>query len=250
MLPSLFISHGSPTVLIEQDSAGHQFLKSLADDLPTPKAIVIISAHWETRDLQVSATETPQTLNDFYGFPKELYQQDYSFKGSALIAERVSTLTGAKLDHKRGLDHGAWIPMALIYGQSDIPVIQLSLPVNLSAQALYEIGQKLAPLRNENILIMASGAMTHNLGELEFFSSKAERWAIEAEDWFAHKIKENDHHALLKAATQMPHFAKAHPRDEHWKPIYMAMGAAQSTSSLLHRGFEHKNLSMAAARFD
>jgi len=249
-MPSLFISHGSPTVMIEEDSPGREFLAGLGAALPKPKAILVISAHWETDKPKVTATLTPEIIYDFYGFPDEMYLMTYPAAGSPELAKRVADLVGAELDENRGLDHGVWSPLKLMYPDADIPVVQLSLQSNERSSYHYEIGRKLAPLRKEGVLIIASGAATHNLKDLQWYGTQADDWAVEFEDWFVDMIESNHHDGLLKVYEKAPHFDQAHPKDEHWLPIYVAMGAAQESANLLHRGFEHKNLSMASVRFD
>ncbi|WP_135080627.1 class III extradiol ring-cleavage dioxygenase [Terasakiella sp. SH-1] len=251
MMPSLFISHGSPTVMIEPDSAGHQFLKTLGKTLPTPKAILVISAHWETQKPTITINSLQKTIHDFYGFPQTLFELDYPAPSAPELAQKVAKLVDGDLEESRGLDHGAWSPLLLMYPKAHIPVIQLSIQPHLSAQYHYDLGRKLAPLRKEGVLILASGAVTHNLRELDFFvANKPDPWAQEFEDWFVAAIERNDHEAILSAHQAAPHFQRSHPKDEHWQPIYVALGAAQQKATLLHRGFEHKNLSMASVRFD
>ncbi|MDV7337964.1 class III extradiol ring-cleavage dioxygenase [Terasakiella sp. A23] len=249
MMPSLFISHGSPTVLIEEDSAGRAFLSGLAEDLPRPKAILVISAHWETRSLTVTGAEEHKTIHDFYGFPEALFQMHYPARGSSELTTRLQGLLDAHIDPVRGLDHGAWSPLKLIYPNADIPVVQLGLQSGESPAYLYQLGEQLKELRNEGVLIIGSGAVTHNLGEIRWNSTQPDDWAQAYEDWFVEKLESGDKDALLNAHAEAPHFTRAHPRDEHWLPLYVAMGAGD-TATLLHRGFEHGNLSMAAVRFD
>ena len=250
MMPSLFISHGSPTVLIEEDSLGRAFLSNLGNDLPRPEAILVISAHWETDAPTLTGATKPDIIYDFYGFPDELYQRTYPVRGSSKLTSKVSELINAETTKTRGLDHGAWAPLSLMYPNADIPVVQLSLQSNRPSSYHYDIGKTLAPLRNEGILIVASGAVTHNLRELEWHQTTPDPWAQDMEDWFAKAVQNNDHDTLLNAENKAPHFTRAHPHPEHWLPLYVAMGAAQNKSTVLHRGFEHKNLSMASVQFD
>ncbi len=250
LMPSLFVSHGSPTVMIEPESAGRAFLSGLSEILPKPCAIVVVSAHWETDKPIVTGSPQPETIHDFYGFPDELYQKRYPASGDPVLAHQVAQLVGAKVDESRGLDHGAWSPLSLIYPEADIPVVQLSLQPLEDVQYHYDIGKRLSVLRNDGVLIMASGSVTHNLRELKWYENTPDAWAREFENWFVNAIQDNDHEALLNALQLAPHYERVHPRDEHWLPVYVALGAARQCATLLHRGFEHKNLSMAAVRFD
>ena len=250
MMPSLFISHGSPTVLIEENSAGRAFLSNLGDNLSKPKAILVISAHWETDTPILTTAKKPDIIYDFYGFPDELYQKTYPVDGSPELASQVIERLNAETAKTRGLDHGAWTPLSLMYPNADIPVVQLSLQSQMPPTYHYDIGKKLSPLRNEDILIVASGAVTHNLRELEWYQTTPDPWAQDMEDWFVKAVQNNNHNALLNAENKAPHFTRAHPHPEHWLPLYIAMGAAQNKGTILHRGFEHKNLSMASVRFD
>ncbi|WP_417822088.1 DODA-type extradiol aromatic ring-opening family dioxygenase [Terasakiella sp.] len=250
LMPSLFVSHGSPTVMIEPESAGRAFLSSLNEVFPKPRAIVVISAHWETDKPIVTGSPQPETIHDFYGFPDELYQKRYPASGDPILAHQVAQLVGGEVDDARGLDHGAWSPLSLIYPKADIPVVQLSLQPMKGAQYHYDIGKRLSVLRKDGVLIMASGSVTHNLRELKWYQNTPDVWALEFENWFVNAIQDNDHDTLLNAPQLAPHYERSHPRDEHWLPVYVALGAARQRATLLHRGFEHQNLSMAAVRFD
>lgn len=249
MLPSLFVSHGSPTVLIEKDSPGRAFLAQLGNQIERPKSILIVSAHWETQSPTVTGAGVLETIHDFYGFPNELFQMTYPAEGAAGLSQTVQTLLGATLDEKRGLDHGAWSALKLMYPDADIPVVQLSLQSHLPAQYHFEIGKKLAGLRKDGVLIVGSGAATHNLRALKWYDRKPDAWASDYEDWLVKAVEEQDHDALLEARQRAPHYRMAHPVDEHWLPFYVAMGAGENMR-MLHRGFEHRNLSMAAVAFD
>ena len=250
MMPSLFVSHGSPTLLIEEDSPGRKFLSNLGNHLEKPTAILSISAHWMTKTPKVTSNQQPKTIHDFYGFPPALYEKSYDAEGAPDLAQDVATLVGADLDDSWGLDHGTWVPLSFAYPDADIPVIQLSIQPEQDAQHHYDMGKKLESLRKKGVLIMASGGVTHNLRDIVRFDNDPDQWALDYENWYVECLKNNDHDSLLKADTLAPHFAHAHPSDEHWLPLYVALGAARNTATLLHRGFEHKNLSMATARFD
>jgi len=250
LMPSLFISHGSPTVMIEEDSPGRAFLARLGAQVPKPKAIVLVSAHWETQTPQVTGNLAPETIHDFYGFPPALYEKRYRVAGDPALARRVADLVDGRVEETRGLDHGAWSPLLLAYPQADIAVVQLSVQSDQGPDYHYDIGKRLARLREEDILIIGSGAVTHNLATLKWYRNQPDAWAQAFEDWFVAALADNDHDSLLAAPSQAPYFKQAHPGSEHWLPLYVALGAAGDKATLLHRGFEHKNLSMASVRFD
>jgi len=249
MMPSLFLSHGSPLTLIEKNSAGRKFMSKLGQELPRPKAILVISAHWESRNLMVTGAKKMATIHDFYGFPQELFDMSYPADGAVDVVQRLGQLLKVDVEPVRGLDHGAWTPLVLMYPDADIPVAQLSLQSQETPATLYQIGQQLRVLREEGVLILASGSVTHNLREIRRNTTIPDNWAQAYEDWFVEKLDAGDKEGLLKAHTEAPNFIRAHPRDEHWLPLYIAMGAGDKPT-LLHRGFEHGNLSMAAVRFD
>lgn len=157
--PSLFVSHGAPTLVIEDIPARH-FLSGLGGRLPRPKAILMASAHWNTRSPAVSAVQRPETIYDFGGFPDELYRMTYPAPGAPELAARVQELVPeVALHSSRGLDHGAWVPLKLMYPQADIPVTQLSLQPHLGARHHFELGQKLSSLKDEGVLIIGSGSL-------------------------------------------------------------------------------------------
>lgn len=250
MMPTIFISHGSPTVAIEENSLGRIFLSNLAQKLPQPKSILVISAHWDTKRPTLTSSPKPETIHDFFGFPDELFKMTYPAPGDLDLVERIASLMDVDLSPNRGLDHGAWVPLSLLYPKADIPVVQLSLQSGQNAQYHYDIGSVLRPLRKEGVLILASGSVTHNLRALSRNETTPDAWAQDYEDWFINAINNNDHNDLLNAKTQALHYHQAHPSPEHWLPLYVALGATQENATLLHKGFEHKNLSMAAAHFN
>ncbi len=249
-LPSLYISHGSPMLLLQPQSPAHQFLSNLGSLYDKPKAILVISAHWEADELKVTARTKPEIIYDFKGFPDELYQKEYPISGDPQFAQHISQLTGAKLDQYRGIDHGVWVPLYLMYPEADIPVLQLSLSYKASPQQLYEIGERISVLRQEGVLIIASGAMTHNLRHMERFSEEIDEQALAAENWLVKAIDDQNVDALRNALDDMPFYKDCHPTNDHWFPIYVALGAANKKTTLLHKGIEHKSISMLSVQFD
>lgn len=248
-MPSLFISHGSPTILIDETSAGRRFLSGLAEKYDCPKAILVISAHWETLKPMVTSAENLKTIHDFYGFPQALFEMEYPAKSDAGLVTKIQDKLGAIAEPVRGLDHGVWSVLKLMYPDADIPVVQLSLQSQQPPAYHYDMGKKLADLRKDGVMIIASGATTHNLRAIRRNSTIPDDWAQAYEDWMVEKVEAGDQEALLNAHTEAPHFQMSHPRDEHWLPFYVAMGAG-GQGHILHRGFEHGNLSMAAVAFD
>jgi len=257
-LPAVFVSHGSPMLALEPHRPAHQFLRGASQHWPRPKAILAISAHWETEAPEIGATAQPATIHDFYGFPPALYQMRYPAPGAPQLAGRIKSLLEeaghpARLDPERGLDHGAWSPLALIYPEADIPVLQLSLQPHRDPAYQAAIGRALAPLRDEGVLIMATGSLTHNLRELSRDDSGGiAGWAEEFAGWMAAKLQARDDAALLDYRRQAPHAQRSHPTDEHLLPLYVALGAAtpQHPAERLHASFAHGSLAMDTYLFN
>ncbi|MEQ1954318.1 class III extradiol ring-cleavage dioxygenase [Mesorhizobium sp. CN2-181] len=236
-LPSLFISHGGPNIVISDTPARH-YLEALSSLLPRPKAIVISSAHFETDGVAVVTDPAPEMMYDFRGFAPELYEMVYPAPGDPALAERVFGLLGeAGLSPSRaarcGYDHGTWTPLKLAYPQADIPVVQVSIDPNRDAAWHHAVGRALAPLRGEDILVIGSGHITHNLRA--FFSVVRQGAepdpALPAKvkafsDWFADELSKGDTQALLDWKHRAPFPAENHPTDEHLMPIFFAYGAA------------------------
>ncbi|WP_282363386.1 class III extradiol ring-cleavage dioxygenase [Pseudomonas sp. PS01297] len=254
MLPSLYISHGSPMLALEPGESGPA-LKRLAAQLAKPKAIVLLSAHWESADLRVASHPAPETWHDFGGFPRELYAVQYPAPGDPALAARIVQLLAthglpAQLDAKRPFDHGAWVPLSLMYPAADIPVVQVSLPSQMGPAGLNEVGQALASLRSEGILIIGSGSITHNLRELDWQAGpeSVEPWAKAFRDWMIEKLAADDGAALHQYRQQAPFAAKNHPSDEHLLPLYFARGAG-GPFSIAHQGWTLGALGMDIYRF-
>ncbi|MDH0648361.1 dioxygenase [Pseudomonas sp. GD03858] len=250
MLPSLFISHGSPMLALQPGASGPA-LAGLARALPRPKAIVLVSAHWESRELLVMANPQPRTWHDFHGFPAALYAVQYPAPGEPALARRIAERLGAKLDDQRPFDHGAWVPLSLMYPQADIPVIQVSLPSQAGPALQLKVGQALAALREEGILLIGSGSITHNLGELDWHAGAdaVEPWARAFRDWVVAQLGADDEVALVDYRRQAPFAARNHPSDEHLLPLFFAMGAG-GQFGIVHQGFTLGALGMDIYRFD
>ena len=250
--PVLFVSHGAPTEALEVDG-WTEALSRFGRETPTPRAIVAVSAHWVThRTGGVTSAEAPETIHDFYGFPDPLYRIQYPAPGDPGLAARiVDRLDGAgfdaALDPLRGLDHGAWSPLLHAVPLAEVPVVQVSLPAVLPAELL-RFGAALAPLREDGVLILASGGAVHNLGEVAFDDKERSprQWAAEFDGWVAARVAELDVAALARWKAQAPHAQRAHPTTEHFDPLLVAMGARLpgDEPAVIHEGFSYATLSM------
>ena len=226
-LPTLFLSHGSPMHAI-QPGAVRAVWEGIARDLPRPKAILIASAHWETDIPAVTGTAKPETIHDFYGFPKPLYEIQYPAKGDPELASRSLALLKdfrATADPVRGLDHGAWSPLLYMYPRADVPVVQIAVQTALGTQHHIEVGRALAPLSSEGVLIIGSGHLTHNLRDRS--NGSPAPYALAFQDWVKQRI---DRHALDELSDYRrlsPDGVRAHPTDEHFLPLFVALGAAR-----------------------
>ncbi|NMZ41217.1 DODA-type extradiol aromatic ring-opening family dioxygenase [Pseudomonas proteolytica] len=255
MLPSLFISHGSPMLALQPGASGPA-LERLAGALPRPKAIVVMSAHWESHELLVSGSPAPETWHDFGGFPRELFAVQYPAPGNPALARQIVELLAAdglepRLDNQRPFDHGTWVPLSLMYPAADIPVVQVSLPSHMGPALQTRIGQALGSLRTEGALLIGSGSITHNLGELDWRAGpeSIEPWAREFRDWVVDKLSTQDEAALHDYRQQAPYAVRSHPSDEHLLPLYFARGAG-GQFSVAHQGFTLGALGMDIYRFD
>jgi len=253
-LPALFVSHGSPTLVLDGGPA-YDFLRELPSRLPAPEAILCVSAHWERRRPGVTAVAIPPTIHDFGGFPDEMYRIRYACQGSPALAGRVRDLLveagiEADLDEVRGLDHGAWVPLTLMYPEASIPVVQLSVqPLEGPAHHL-KLGRAMAALREEGVLILGSGGATHNLrdfGRHERDSAPA-AYAVEFDDWLAGAVGGADRASLLSYSRKAPHASRNHPTPEHFLPLFVALGAGGEGASgeRLHASFTYGVFSMAS----
>ncbi|WP_042457199.1 DODA-type extradiol aromatic ring-opening family dioxygenase [Neobacillus dielmonensis] len=252
MIPSLFIAHGSPSLAIEKNEYT-QFLNQLGQNLPRPKAIVIFSAHWESNVQQVSMVDQYSTIYDFGGFDPSLYKIKYPAYGSSAIAKEIEELfnqNGISFENEttRGLDHGAWIVLRMLFPNADIPVIAMSVNPNLTPEEQYKIGKSLSELREKDILIIGSGGTVHNLRALKWSDDgKADSWALEFDDWLAYHLEHWDLQSLFNYESLAPNALYAVPPygREHFIPIFYALGAADNSQkvTLLHRSFRYGSLS-------
>ncbi len=227
-MPVLFLGHGSPMNAIEENEFVSGFRK-LAKNLPKPNAILCVSAHWETKGTFVTAMQNPPTIHDFGGFPKELFAVQYPAPGSPQLANETKALitkTEVGLDHKWGLDHGAWSVIKHLYPNADIPVIQLSLDYSQTPQYHYELAQQLKSLREKGILIIGSGNMVHNLGKVEWRrlnENYGYDWAMEANEKMKKYILDQNHQELIDFRSQGKAFDLAIPTPEHYLPLLYSL---------------------------
>ncbi|RON46265.1 dioxygenase [Pseudomonas frederiksbergensis] len=254
MFPSLYISHGSPMLALEPGASGPA-LARLAAEMPKPKAIVIVSAHWESNELLVSGNPQPDTWHDFGGFPKALFDVQYPAPGDPQLAAEVVELLKAdglpvRIDAKRPFDHGVWVPLSLMYPRADIPVVQVSLPTRGGPALQTRVGHALASLREHGVLLIGSGSITHNLRELDWHAGpeSVEPWAKAFRDWMIEKLAANDEAALHDYRQQAPNAVRNHPSDEHLLPLYFARGAG-GEFGIAHQGFTMGALGMDIYRF-
>ncbi|MBI6635800.1 dioxygenase [Pseudomonas paralactis] len=254
MLPSLFISHGSPMLALQPGASGPA-LQALAGALPRPKAIVVVSAHWESHELLVSGSAAPETWHDFGGFPRELFAVQYPAPGDPKLANEIVELLqadglNARADNQRPFDHGAWVPLSLMYPAADIPVVQVSLPSRMGPAFQTRVGHALSSLREQGVLLIGSGSITHNLGELDWRAGPKTitPWAQAFRDWVVDKLAADDETALHDYRLQAPHAVRSHPSDEHLLPLYFARGAG-GDFSVAHQGFTLGALGMDIYRF-
>ncbi len=246
----LFISHGAPDLLIQKTSA-YEFFKKLAQNFEKPSAIIVFSAHYESEILEITGNSSFQTIYDFGGFPDELYKMKYEAQGApdlALeIAQTFSSLgIEAKINPKRGLDHGAWVPLKLIYPEADIPIIQISIQSNEDALYSYKIGRIISYFKERNILIIGSGSTTHNLAMA--FRNKDKptpNWVEEFSEAVFKKLQDGDVRALLNW-HELPYAQENHPSFEHFIPLLITLGAAAEnfTAKRLHHSFDYSVLAM------
>jgi len=260
-LPTVFISHGSPMHALEAGaSATGRAWASLGERLPRPRAILIASAHWETEHPELTGSARPETIHDFYGFPQSLYEIRYRAPGAPEIAERARVLLRdagfqARIDPARGLDHGAWTPLLYAYPDADVPVVQVSVQPALGTRHHLALGRALAPLAAEDVLIVGSGHLTHNLRELrsvrETGVGPAAAYVREFQDWIRDGIEARDLERLADYRRLSPQGARAHPTEEHFLPLFVALGAAPDgyRAERLVEHVEGKVLAMDAYAF-
>ncbi|WP_203218164.1 dioxygenase family protein [Nocardia terpenica] len=228
-MPAVYLSHGAPPLADDPRWPGQ--LAAWSAELPTPTAILVVSAHWEDAPVTLGATETVPLVYDFGGFPERYYRVRYPAPGAPDLAAKVRALLGNSVHDApdRGLDHGAYVPLVEMYPHADVPVLQLSMPT-LDPAALYDLGRRLAPMRDEGVLIIGSGFFTHNLREMIPGAPDGEppAWSREFDDWGRETLAAGDVDALLNFRHTAPAAAHAHPRTEHFAPLFVTLGAGEA----------------------
>ena len=260
-LPTLFLSHGSPMHAVNAGLAGERWAE-LGQKVPRPSAVLIASAHWETELPMLSTARQPETIHDFGGFPPELYSIRYGAPGAPALGERtVQLLQAAGLSATtngcRGLDHGAWVPLRRMFPAADIPVAQISIQPSLDAAHHLRVGAALAPLTSEEVLIIGSGHMTHNLREWmhgrgnDDIAPATAPYVSEFREWIAEALGRDDRAALVRWRESAPHAMRAHPTPEHFMPLFLALGAADKRPRVerIDAGIEAGVLAMDAYAF-
>lgn len=254
MINSLFLCHGGPTLVIENNEYT-RFLKELGKNIK-PKAVVVFTAHWESEITMISSTDnTYEMIYDFYGFSKELNSIKYGAKGSTEIAEKLQAMLKAndiesKLDSKRGLDHGVWDILYIMYPEANIPVIQVSVNPQMPMDKQYKLGEAIKGLGQEDILVIGSGSTVHNLATIDWKAKEAAKWAVEFDTWLIDKIENKDKEALFSYQKLAPYAKMAIPTEEHIVPLFIAMGSGQkNTPALLHRSYDYGTLSYICLQF-
>ena len=253
--PALFVSHGAPTFALEPGLLGPK-LAQLGEQLSSLTAVAVVSAHWQTRGVQVMRTPKPETIHDFGGFPAALYRLQYPAPGApALAASTAALLTASgfdvSFDDGRGLDHGVWVPMLYLLPAARIPVFQVSLPFAFDAGNALELGRALQPLRQQGVLVMGSGSLTHNLREIGQTDPNNMRYALEFTAWIRRHVQARDLSALTDYRRRAPQAERAHPTEEHFLPLLVAVGASDNEDAVevIDGGMTYGVLSMESYVF-
>ena len=252
-MPSLFISHGAPSIAIEQDGfirAVTAFGKSLRG----ARAIAVVSAHWQARGVRVNAVARPETIYDFGGFSPELYKIRFEAPGDPALAREISALLGnAPLEETRGWDHGLWVPLRILLPDANVPIVEIAQPSPTTPAELLRIGQALATLRDRGVVIAGSGGIVHNLRAIHLGDKSApiDDWAKQFDGWFATHLAARDFDTLSRYRDLAPNANLAVPTPEHFEPLFVTLGASRDTDKLttIYEGFHYGNLSMRTFAF-
>lgn len=253
--PALFVSHGSPTFALEPGLLGPK-LAELGRNLPALAAVAVVSAHWQSAGVEVMRTAAPDTIHDFGGFPPALYELRYPAPGAPQIAaEAVRLLEAAGLhpsfEDRRGIDHGVWVPLLYLLPKADVPVFQVSLPFDFGPAEALALGAALAPLRRSGVLIMGSGSLTHNLREVRRIDPRDAGYAAEFTAWIRTQVLKRDSAALVDYRRRAPYAERAHPTEEHFLPLLVAIGAGRPADlvQVIDGGMTYDVLSMESYAF-
>lgn len=260
--PAIYIGHGSPTTVLERKQY-YLDLQKFSTDHKDVSSIVVVSAHWQQYlPVQITSSNLPGVIYDFYGFPEEMYELEYNSPGNPELAQKIANTLQqhdieSALNPNQGLDHGAWVPLKIMFPEEKIPVIQISLPVRRDSQFLFKLGNILKDFRSDNILLMGSGNLVHNLpyamrqfqlGRADLFSdnNKTDEWAQETDEWLKEKLDNLDISTLLQSPQKAPNFKMAAPTTEHFDPMYFVLGTMNESESIayIHEGFQGGSFSM------
>ncbi|KAJ7970081.1 4,5-dioxygenase-like protein [Quillaja saponaria] len=259
-LDTFYISHGSPTMSIDDEIPARHFLKSWKEKVfsERPKSILVISGHWDTKNPSVNIVDQNHTIHDFYNFPKVMYQLKYPAPGAPALARKVKELLNAAgfervdEDKKRGLDHGAWVPLMLMYPEADIPVCQLSVSSDKDGTYHYNLGKALASLRDEGVLIIGSGSATHNLRAIGRRGDSPPSWAKDFDTWLKDTLLDGRYEDINHYDQKAPSAKMAQPWPDHFYPLHVAIGAAggeNAKAKLVHHSWDMGTLSYASYQF-
>lgn len=252
-LPVLFIGHGSPMNAIETNNFS-RMLNNLGQKIPTPKSILMVSAHWESEGTWVLGMDKPKTIHDFYGFPQELFDIQYPAPGSSETAKIIqNTIIDPKIHNdlnRWGFDHGSWSVLRHLYPLPNIPVTQISIDMSRPTEYHFKIGQQLSQLRNQGVLIIGSGNLVHNLGRINWDTyAKAHEWAIEFDQWTEKKLEERDFTALNNDFHKTEAGKLSVPTMDHYLPLQYILGASDSKDELHFEFEEIQNASISMRTF-
>lgn len=233
-IPPLFVSHGAPLFAVDAGETGPALTRwgqELRARFPGLRGVVVMSPHWMARGVRVMAAERPATWHDFGGFPAELYTLQYPAPGEPALAREVLALlqaagVPAQADAERPFDHGAWVPLMHLFPRADVPVVQVALPVGAGPREVHALGAALAGLRGQGVLVLGTGSMTHNLGEFFGGAREPAPYVLEFSRWIESALERGDLPALLDYREQAPHAERAHPTEDHFLPLFFALGAA------------------------
>jgi 4,5-DOPA dioxygenase extradiol len=234
VVPALYVSHGAPLFAVDAGETGPALTrwgKELRAQFPALRGVVVMSPHWMARTPQVMTGPQPATWHDFGGFPPALYQLQYPAPGAPALAQEVLDLlqaagVAAQGDAQRPFDHGAWVPLMHLFPEADLPVVQVALPVGAGPAEVYALGSALRGLRSQGVLVMGSGSMTHNLAEFFGGAREPAPYVIEFSRWIESALERGDLKALLNYRSLAPHAERAHPTEDHFLPLFFALGAA------------------------
>lgn len=257
-LPTLFLSHGSPLHALDPGGAGRAW-HALVAGLPRPRAVLVVSAHWETELPMLTGGERHRTIHDFSGFPAPLYDLRYDAPGEPALAQQIAERLreaghSASVNGCRGLDHGAWVPLRWMYGHADVPIVQLSVQPSLGPEHHLQVGEALSWLADERVLVVGSGHVTHNLRDWSTHRGESQTlsYVHEFAEWLHARLAAGDREAILAYRDVAPGAIRAHPTDEHFLPLFTALGAAGrgAQAERVHSGVDGAALAMDAYRFE